>query len=230
MPAECWAPGTQSGVFAAEPEGFSYIAVWGELNQEEVGYGASYRMIREAVSRAEARDLPTFLNINSGGGSVVGMTETVKAISSMTVPTVAFTDSMAASAAYALAIAADKVVCTPSSLVGSVGVRIRHVDLQKAADNEGWKVTEIGMGDLKTAGSPFRDLDEKVLEMYKASIETSYREFCEYVSARMPNVDKQVFSSDLYSGSEASELGLVHEIVWEEEEALYYLVDDNEKL
>ena len=53
----------------------------------------------------------------------------------------AIVEGTAASAAYWLANQAGNITLTPSGEVGSVGVRMMHVDMSKMLENDGIKVT-----------------------------------------------------------------------------------------
>ena len=58
---------------------------------------------------------------------------------------------------------------TPSGEVGSVGVRMMHVDVSKAMEDAGLKVTELYSGDFKTRSCPpYKPLsDEAIGDMQK---------------------------------------------------------------
>jgi ClpP class serine protease len=66
------------------------------------------------------------LCLDSPGGVVSGLNETVKALQKLQrdsgIPLVAYVNEMAASAAYALACACDEIICPPSAILGSIGV------------------------------------------------------------------------------------------------------------
>ena len=62
------------------------------------------------------------LEIDSPGGEASGIAELAGMIRSVPKPVVAYVDGMAASAAYWLASAADDIVASPTSLLGSIGV------------------------------------------------------------------------------------------------------------
>lgn len=60
--------------------------------------------------------------IKSPGGSVNGMFEVAEIIKSITVKTIAFSDTILCSAAYLMAASCDEIVVTPSTMIGSIGV------------------------------------------------------------------------------------------------------------
>lgn len=126
------------------------------------GYGAIAKELRAAV--ADPAVTAVVLRVNSPGGYSVGCPECADEILSLRgkgKPIVAFAETMAASAAYWLASAAEKLYATKASYVGSIGVWNAHVDVTKALENFGVKVTLIHAGARKVDGSPFRPMDDE---------------------------------------------------------------------
>ena len=70
------------------------------------------------------------LQISSPGGTVTGVEELANKVRNLEKPTLAYTDSEMASAAYWIGSAADRVVASPSSTVGSIGVYGSRVRVQ----------------------------------------------------------------------------------------------------
>lgn len=85
------------------------------------------------------------LDVASPGGMVYGAQELSEKIYSARgrKPIISVANPLAASGAYWIAAAADRVVVSPSGDVGSVGVIAEHVDLSQAHDREGAKITII---------------------------------------------------------------------------------------
>ena len=90
--------------------------------------------------------------VDSPGGTVYGVPELSDLIykSRGQKPIVASVNSLAASAAYWIASAADEVAITPSGEAGSIGVFAEHLDISKFLDDEGVKPTLISAGKYKT--------------------------------------------------------------------------------
>lgn len=110
------------------------------------------------------------LNVDSPGGIVFGVPEAAAAIRAMRgkKPIVAIANPLAASAGYYLASQADEVVMTPSAMVGSIGVKVVHVDESKALEAAGLAVTEITYGRRKVEESSAGPLTEEA----RASIQS----------------------------------------------------------
>jgi len=85
------------------------------------------------------------LEIDSPGGEVTGMAEAaalVRAVSERK-PVVAYTEGMAASAAYQIAAAAREIVVAPTAMLGSLGVVLGTTDRRAADAKSGVRRYEI---------------------------------------------------------------------------------------
>lgn len=92
-------------------------------------------------------------DVCSPGGMVYGCEELANKIYAARgiKPMVAVGNPLMASGAYWLGAAADRVVATPSGDTGSVGVVYEHVDMSRADEQKGTKVTLI-----RSSGAPFK--------------------------------------------------------------------------
>ncbi|PHQ62777.1 MAG: hypothetical protein COC10_09675 [Sphingobium sp.] len=151
-------------------------------------WGATgYNYVRAAVrDAATSSDDCIVLDIDSPGGLVSGLDETVRAIeeASAAKPVLAVIRSFGCSAAYALACGADRIVASDSSTVGSIGARLTHVSLAGALDRAGVRVTEISSHPGKSLGTPYADLSEKARDELQASVNDSAAGFVALVARR----------------------------------------------
>ena len=117
--------------------------------------------VRRAVSDSQVRSI--VLLIDSPGGAAMGNEEVARTIyeSRGSKPIIAFVRGMAASAAYYLASAAEKIIASPSSLIGSIGTILLHTDGSKFYADWGIKVTPITQGKHKADGNQFEPLTEQ---------------------------------------------------------------------
>jgi signal peptide peptidase SppA len=124
------------------------------------------------------------LDIDSPGGSVFGVQELWQTIMDARgeKPIVAVANSMAASAAYWIATAADEIVVTPGGEVGSIGVITAHNDLSAALELSGEKVTLISAGKKKVDGNPFEPLSDQAKADLQARVDTYYTSFVSSVA------------------------------------------------
>jgi signal peptide peptidase SppA len=124
------------GVLEARP---SFIGqFFGMSSYESIGYTFDKLMADETVKGI-------ILDVFSPGGMAYGASELANKIyeSRGSKPIIAVSNPMAASGAYWVAAAADRIVSIPSGDTGSVGVIWEHVDFSQAHEREGVKVTVI---------------------------------------------------------------------------------------
>lgn len=98
-------------------------------------------------------------------------------------PIVAVANTMAASAAYWIASAADELVVTPSGQVGSIGVYTIHEDFSKMEQMMGISTTIISAGPFKTDGNPYEPLSRGALAAMQDQVDTLYGMFTDAVAA-----------------------------------------------
>lgn len=126
------------------------------------------------------------IEVDSPGGQVDLVPETaamIRAARGGDRPIVAVANTVAASAAYWIASAADELVVTPSGLVGSIGVFTVHEDVSEALAMEGVAVTYIYEGARKVEGNPFEPLDPAAKAAVQARIRDTYESFTGDVAA-----------------------------------------------
>ncbi len=147
-----------------------------------IGYNDLAADVEDALGKSDVHAIA--LVMDSPGGEVSGAFELAERIYAArgTKPMVAVADGMAASAAYLAASAADEVVLTNTSYVGSIGVVMRHVDFSRALANEGISVSHIFAGEHKVDGNPYQPLPDAVRAHLQADIEGLYQMFVSAVA------------------------------------------------
>lgn len=173
-------PGKERKVREA-PGTIGVLNVFGVISQrmnmmEEFSGGTSTEQLVTAFRNLQNDDRvkAIVLNIDSPGGTVPGIQEFAQEIfeSRGVKPVVAQVNSMAASAAYWIASAADEVVVTPSGQVGSIGVYTIHEDISAFLEQMGVKETIIHSEDspYKTEGNPYQPLSADALADIQARV------------------------------------------------------------
>ena len=132
------------------------------------------------------------LHIDSPGGSTYGVEELGDKIYNARAkkPIYSIANSMAGSAAYWLATAAQTVCCTPGGDVGGVGVYAVHVSKKEAMKQAGIKVTLISAGRYKTEGNPYDDMDEEGAAYAQVGVDETYSKFVATLSRNRHEVSK----------------------------------------
>ncbi len=150
-------------------------------------------------------------NISSPGGTVTGVEELANKIRDLAKPTMAYTDSEMASAAYWLGSQADRVVASPSATVGSVGVYMAIPDMSKLYEASGVRMVVI-----KSTGSPLKGagiectslFDEQVADS-QASFDSIHQDFKAAIRAKRKMVADSALRGQVFSGKQAAAQGLV---------------------
>jgi signal peptide peptidase SppA len=147
--------------------------------------------------------------VSSPGGTVTGVEELANKIRNLGKPTMAYTDSEMASAAYWISSASDKVTASPSSSVGSIGVYMAIPDYSEAAKMAGIKMVVLKSGKFKGAGIEGTSLNEDQMQNLQASVETIHSEFKEAVNMKRKMVKAEAMEGQTFSGKQAAAQGLV---------------------
>ena len=162
------------GEFAPRVDGFmEWIGFIGTIQKMQE--------LSEAVEKERNSIDQLILYIDSPGGVSIGIPEfarTVRNIAESGLEVIAFSDIKMASAAYYIASAANKIITTPSTLVGSIGVIMEAIKI----NNNDRKTYLFTAGDLKSAGHPNKELDIKEFEFFSEFVQKSYDKFVMDVS------------------------------------------------
>lgn len=152
------------------------IEVCGPLAQHGLGlYSCNYDALREACAAACASEATSIvLRIGSPGGDFAGCIELARDLRAMCSAAgkklIAFSDSQIASAAYAIACAADEIVITPSAFVGSVGVWAALVDTVAADRAMGQNIVIVSSGTRKVDHNPHVAITEGAIDALQAQV------------------------------------------------------------
>lgn len=202
----------------AQQDGVAVIPVRGML-LNRFGYAfewaTGYNYIRSAlVAAANDTSIDSILlDVNSFGGEASGCFETVEVIREVNAvkPVVAYVDSVAFSAGFAIASAAGRVYCTPTGRVGSIGVVSMHVSHERQLIDSGIDVTFIQAGARKTDMSPYKAMSDEAKVAMQAEIDSLYNMFTSTVATnRKIDVDTVVKTeAALYNAENAIALNLI---------------------
>jgi protease-4 len=177
------------------------------------------RTIREVSQKSAVKGI--VVRINSPGGSAEAADYIAEAIAAAKkrVPVVVSMGAVAASGGYWAGIYADRILASPYTLTGSIGVISGWFYDKGLYEKLGLSVDTLRRGDhadlMTGVILPHRDLDSGEEERYRRYILDLYDEFVEKVAAgRGMAVDavKSLAGGRVYSGAEARRLGLVDDI------------------
>lgn len=203
-------------------QGIAVIPVWGALLHRSPWmspYATGYEYIgsRFAQAMADPDVKGIVFDVNSYGGHVAGNFELADEIYAgrEKKPSIAIVDSNALSGGYSLSSATGKIVATPSAQLGSIGVVMMHMSIEKALKDFGVKVTFIYAGKHKVDGNPFEDLPPDVKAALTASVKRSYDSFVSLVS-RNRGMDADAVrktEAAVIDAEEAQSLGLIDAVM-----------------
>lgn len=208
-----WRPYTVTNGVAVIPVSGSLIHKLGFMSYYATGYDVLETILDIADNDDQVQGI--LLDIDSGGGEVAGCFDLVDFISNLETPVWSIANEFAASAAYAIASAADRVIVTRTAQVGSVGVVMRHIDISGALEQYGEKVTLIYAGDHKVDGNPYEPLDDDVRERFQAEINDLFDVFANTVATNRKISVNDVVSlqAAMFTGSDALEAGLADDVM-----------------
>lgn len=157
------------------------------------------------------------LRINSPGGAVVPSQEIFQAVTRLanTKPVVVSMSSAAASGGYYIAIGAHHIIANPSTLTGSIGVRMGLVNMQELMDVLGIKQQGLASGAMKEAGTPYRPMRDDERAYLQSMVDDMYEAFIEEVALhRELDIEyvRKLADGRAYTGRQALEVGLVDEL------------------
>jgi protease IV len=188
---------------------------YGESNILE-GQVANPQSIENSLRQAE--EDPTvsaiLLEINSPGGSPVASEEIMSSVKACKKPVVVWISDTGASGAYLVASSADKIVASPSSIVGSIGVILSLTDLSELYQKIGVDKYSIKAGEFKDMGADYRNLTAAEQKMLQEMVDQDYDYFISLVAENRKLDESYVRSiaeGKIYTGSQAKDLKLVDE-------------------
>ena len=164
--------------------------------------------------RKDAQAVGILVRIDSPGGAVTPSEEIYTALERLAKerPMVASLGSMGASGGYMVALPARAIVANPTTLTGSIGVRMELPNMQGLMGKIGVSHESLATGDLKTAGSPFQPLTDKERAYFLGIIQDMFKRFVGMVEEHRGLKDeelKAVSDGRAVTGAQALSLGLV---------------------
>jgi len=170
----------------------------------EIGYSGEYEAL--------------ILRINSPGGSAIASDElwhSIKTLKDTGMPIIASVGDMAASGAYYVACAADKIVAEAGSVVGSIGIYGGKADLSELLSKLKIKNETIKTHESANATSIYKSLSEKDSIALQEYMDDFYSRFVGVVAKGRNMSEEQVDllgGGRVFIGMDAIGNGLVDEI------------------
>lgn len=158
------------------------------------------------------------VRIDSGGGSAFAselIREELQAARDDGLPVVVSMGSVAASGGYWMAMAADEVWATPTTITGSIGVFSAFPTVENSLSEMGIHTDGVGTTALAGAMRIDRPLDDNTRAILQLGVDNIYQKFLNLVAASRastPEAIHKVAQGHVWTGARALELGLVDQL------------------
>ncbi len=153
--------------------------------------------------------------IDSPGGTVVASQEISDAVKELKKPKYAVIREVGASGAYWVASATDKIIASPMSITGSIGVLGSYLEFSKLFEKYGVTYERFTGGEFKDLGSPYKIVSEEERKLLQGKIDLVHDYFIKEVAKnrKMDEVKvRKLATGEFYLGQEAKDLGLIDEL------------------
>lgn len=152
------------------------------------------------------------LEINSPGGAAVASQEIANTVKAVNKTTVAWIRDSGTSGAYWIASAADTVVASSMSIVGSIGVTASYLQFSGLLKDYNVTYEQLIGGKLKEVGSPFKPLTFEERKMLQEQIDQLHTLFIKSIAENRKLPEEKVreaATGAFFLGQKAKELGLI---------------------
>jgi protease-4 len=158
------------------------------------------------------------LRIDSPGGSTFASEVIRREIAELKAdgkPVVASMSTLAASGGYYIAMDADRIVASPATLTGSIGIFAMFPTFQRSLERLGVHVDGVGTTALSGEFSPIRPMSDATRDVLQQSIDHEYQRFIGLVAKSrgkdVAEIDR-IAQGRVWSGADAKRLGLVDQL------------------
>ena len=158
------------------------------------------------------------VRLDTGGGSALAseaIRRELELLRTKGKPVVVSMGSAAASGGYWIATAADRIVASPFSITGSIGVFAMVQTLEESLAGVGVNFDGVATGPLVGGMNIFDGVGEQMQRVLQSSVDYTYRQFINVVArgrGMTPDEVHAVANGRVYSGQQALEVGLVDEV------------------
>ncbi len=202
-------------------DGIAVVDIHGPLEHRDSYFWDSYDSIRARFAKAIKSDKSkaVLLKIDSPGGDTDGLNETVdemRALKRKTgKPVWVFVDEMCASAAYAIATCADRVMLPRAAQAGSIGVYSYLFEQTEADKKAGHHFELFKSGAHKAEGQPHVVLTDGARKATQARVDELAQIFFQLVASGRPlNVAQvEALQARIFTGQKAVKMGLADAVM-----------------
>ncbi len=190
--------------------------LYGDQDPGTIGGDSTARLLREA--REDDSVKAVVLRVDSPGGSLLAsqvIRDEVEALREAGKPVVASMSSVAASGGYWVSMSADRIMATPYTITGSIGVFGMFATFERSLGALG--ISTDGIATTPWAGQlrPDRTMSEAGKAIFQAMIDRNYADFVGHVAAgrdMAEDVADSIAQGRIWTGADALANGLVDEL------------------
>ena len=172
------------------------------------------------IEKMERTDsvLGVIVRLNSPGGSVVAAQEIYDRLKRLqsAKPIYASMGSIAASGAYYIACATDRIFANPGTITGSIGVLLQWFNFQDLANKVGAKTLTIKSVQNKDLMSMFREIEEAERHILQQLVDDTHEQFIQAIlQGREQAQEEQIrewADGRILAGERARALGMIDEL------------------
>ena len=181
-----------------------------------IGGDSTADLLRRALSDESVKAV--VLRVDSSGGSMFAsevISDEIRALQEAGKPVVASMGSVAASGGYWISVVADRVIASPATVTGSIGVFGMFPTFQRTLASVG--VATDGVGTTPWSGElrPDREMSDSARQLFQLIIEDGYNHFISGVAERR-GLEKDYVDSiaqgQVWTGNDAFENGLIDQL------------------
>jgi protease-4 len=183
--------------------------------------------MQEALRAAgeDKRIRAVVLRVRSPGGEVTASDTVFREIMAFKektgIPVIAALLGVATSGAYYVALAADEIVATPTTVTGSVGVILVGLNVEGLMGKLGIEDQTVKSGEYKDLLSPLRPTNPAERAIVQGVIDEMQRRFLTLVAARRPAVTpdnmRRIGDGRIFTASQAADLGMIDRVGYVDE-------------
>ena len=208
------AAGADSSDISLAGEKVAIVPIEGEILDARETLDLLHKYARNRTVKA------IVVRINSPGGAIAPSQEiysTIRKLREAGTPVVASMDSVAASGGYYIASACDPIVANSGTITGSIGVILQWFDMKDLMQWAKLKPETITSGEMKDAGSPFREMTESERQYFQGIVTQLHSQFVRDVAEgrkeKMKSEDvAKIADGRIFTGEQALALKLVDQI------------------
>ena len=220
---------TDSRLGSPEPtieNGFGFLRVHGAIShlsspmQAWCGMTSYQTLIQDMEDIVANGSVHTVvMDVDSGGGAAKFCFEAAKRIRTLAdesgIKLIAYTETMAASAAFALPAVAHEFIAAKDADIGSIGVITQLVNYSKQLEEAGIEVVTIKSGEFKDLGNPTIPIREADVAKIQGRVDSLASDFFAHVSSYRDIPEEKVKSlqAEVFTAAQSLELNLIDKIM-----------------